>query len=77
MLAVIMGTVFAWRDGLVMDKHAHPKEAVSKPTLIVVLFEFKENGIFFKEISINEIKFSKDIKSIPLKNAKRSPVRGQ
>lgn len=27
MLAVIMGTVFAWRDGLVMDKHAHPKEA--------------------------------------------------
>lgn len=27
MLAVIMGTVFVWRDGLVMDKHAHPKEA--------------------------------------------------
>lgn len=27
MLAVIMGIVFAWRDGLVMDRHAHPKEA--------------------------------------------------
>ena len=37
----------------------------------------KKMEFFFKEISINEIKFSTDIKSIPLKNAKRSPVRGQ